>query len=394
MVLPEDRCPPAAPVLHAMSHVVVAGTPAVIFDNGSGQCKAGLSGELAPRSVISTVVGYPKFRLVMFGAGHKEWYVGEEAQSKRGILSLNYPMDNGLVTSWDNMEKIWRYLYEQELRLKPSERPALLTETPLNPLSHREKMAELMFESFHVPALFVTLQALAVLYAGARTTGLVLDSGDGVTVTVPVYKGKYLLQGITRVDFAGRDVTKYLARLLLETGHSFMSATEREIVRDIKEKLCYVALDPRQKMQDKPENLSREYILPDGRSVTVGDQLFRAPEALFAPREVEAQGPGVVGMVLRSLARCSSRIQLDILRNVVLSGGSTLFQGFKERLLKDLQAAIPSIAPVKIFSPENRMYSVWTGASLLTSLTAFRNMWITREDYYEVGPTLLQRKCF
>uniref|UniRef100_A0A8B9TI68 Uncharacterized protein n=1 Tax=Anas platyrhynchos TaxID=8839 RepID=A0A8B9TI68_ANAPL len=126
-------------------------------------------------------------------------------------------------------------------------------------------------------------------------------------------------------------------------------------------------------MQDKPENLSREYILPDGRSVTVGDQLFRAPEALFAPREVEAQGPGVVGMVLRSLARCSSRIQLDILRNVVLSGGSTLFQGFKERLLKDLQAAIPSIAPVKIFSPENRI------------LTAFRNMWITREDYYEVG---------
>ncbi|NXI61279.1 ACT1 protein, partial [Anseranas semipalmata] len=368
-------------------------TPAVIFDNGSGQCKAGLSGERAPRSVISTVVGYPKFRFVMFGASHRDWYVGEEAQSKRGILSFTYPMENGVVTSWDNMEKIWRYLYEHELRVKPSERPALLTETPLNPLSHREKMAEVMFESFHVPALFVTLQALAALYAGARTTGLVLDSGDGVTVTVPVYRGNYLLQGITRLDFAGRDITKYLSRLLLETGHSFVSATEREIVRDMKEKLCYVALDPRQKMQEKPENLTCEYILPDGRAVKVGDQLFRAPEALFVPTEVEVQGPGVVGMVLQSIAKCNKHIQLDILRNVVLSGGSTLFRGFKERLLKDLQTVIPSTTPIKIISPKDRMYSVWVGASLLASLTAFRNMWVTREDYNEVGPAVLQRKC-
>uniref|UniRef100_A0A8C0B4R9 Uncharacterized protein n=1 Tax=Buteo japonicus TaxID=224669 RepID=A0A8C0B4R9_9AVES len=224
-----------------MSDSEAAGTRAVIFDIGSGQCKAGLSGEQAPRSVISTVVGYPKFKLVMFGVRHKDCYIGEEAQSKRGILSFTYPMENGVVTSWDDMEKIWRYLYEQELKMKPSERPALLTETALNPLWHREKMAETMFESFQVPALFVTLQALTALYACARTTGLVLDSGDGVTVTVPVYKGCYLLHGITRRDFAGRGVTKYLARLLSETGHSFVSTAEREIVRDMKEKLCYLA---------------------------------------------------------------------------------------------------------------------------------------------------------
>uniref|UniRef100_A0A8B9FYZ9 Actin-like protein n=1 Tax=Amazona collaria TaxID=241587 RepID=A0A8B9FYZ9_9PSIT len=161
---------------------------AVIFDIGSGQCKAGLSGEQVPRSVISTVVGYPKFKHVM------------------GILSFTYPLENGLVTSWDDMEKIWRYLYEQELKLKPSEMPVMLTGAPLNPLSHREKMAEVMFESLQVPALFVTLPALMALYASARTTGLVLDSGDGVTVTVPVYGGRYLLHSITRVDFAGRSL--------------------------------------------------------------------------------------------------------------------------------------------------------------------------------------------
>ncbi|XP_069636634.1 actin-1-like isoform X4 [Haliaeetus albicilla] len=315
-----------------MSDLAAAGTRAVIFDIGSGQCKAGLSGEQAPRSVISTVVGYPKFKLVMFGVRHKDCYIGEEAQSKRGILSFTYPMENGVVTSWDDMEKIWRYLYEQELKMKPSERPALLTETALNPLWHREKMAETMFESFQVPALFVTLQALTALYASARTTGLVLDSGDGVTVTVPVYKGCYLLHGITRRDFAGKGVTKYLARLLSEAGQSFVSTG--------------------------------------------------------------CQGPGVGRMVLQSVAKCREHIQPDMLRNVLLSGGSTLFRGFKERLLKELQTGIPSTTPVKIISPQDRMHSVWIGASILASLRTFRNMWVTREDYDEVGPTVLQRKCF
>ncbi|XP_069636632.1 actin-1-like isoform X2 [Haliaeetus albicilla] len=340
-----------------MSDLAAAGTRAVIFDIGSGQCKAGLSGEQAPRSVISTVVGYPKFKLVMFGVRHKDCYIGEEAQSKRGILSFTYPMENGVVTSWDDMEKI-------------------------------------MFESFQVPALFVTLQALTALYASARTTGLVLDSGDGVTVTVPVYKGCYLLHGITRRDFAGKGVTKYLARLLSEAGQSFVSTAEREIVRDMKEKLCYVALDPSQNMQEKPEKLTCEYILPDGRAVKVGDQLFRAPETLFVPAEAEIPGPGVGRMVLQSVAKCREHIQPDMLRNVLLSGGSTLFRGFKERLLKELQTGIPSTTPVKIISPQDRMHSVWIGASILASLRTFRNMWVTREDYDEVGPTVLQRKCF
>ncbi|KAM6097735.1 LOW QUALITY PROTEIN: actin-related protein T2-like [Theristicus caerulescens] len=373
------------------SVAVVTGTHAVIFDISSGQCKSGLSEEPAPTSVISTVVGYPKFKLVMFGVSYKDCCI-EEAQFKRGILSLTYPMENGVVTSWDDMEKIWRYL-EQELKMELSERPALLIETPLNPLSHQEKMAETMFESFQVPALFVTLQALAALYACACTTALVLDSGDGVTITI-VYKGHYLLHGITRLDFAGRAVTKYLARLLLETGHSFVSRAEREIARDMKEKLCYVALDPSQNMQEKPEKLMCEYIFPDGRAVKAGYQLFQAPEALFVPTGAEIPGPGVEGMVLQSVTKCHEHIQSNILRNVLLSGGSTLFQSFKERLLKELQTGVPNKTHVKIILPEDRMYSVWIGASILGSLRAFRNMWATREDYSKVGPTVLQRKCF
>ncbi|KAM6108924.1 LOW QUALITY PROTEIN: actin-related protein T2 [Pterocles gutturalis] len=328
--------------------LAVEGSCTVIVDMGSGRCKAGLAGERVPRSVISAIVGYPKFKLVMFGVRHKDCYIGEEAQAKRGILSLTYPMENGVVTCWDNMEKIWGYLYT-ELRMKPSERPALLTETPLNPLSHQGKLAKMMFESFQAPALFVTLQAQAALYASAHTTRLVLDSGDGVTV--PIYKGRYLLECITRLDFAGRDVNKYLARLLLETGHSFVSTAEREIVRDIKERLCYVGLDPSQNMQENPKNLTCEYVLHDRRAVRAGDQLFQAPKALFAPAEVEIPGPGVGQMVFQSINECREHIQPDMLQNVLLAGGSTLFRGFKERLLNERETGVLNATHVKIISP-------------------------------------------
>ncbi|OXB56603.1 hypothetical protein ASZ78_009818 [Callipepla squamata] len=253
-------------------------------------------------------------------------------------------------------------------------------------------MAELMFESFQVPTLCMALQGLAALHACSCTTGMVLDNGDGITV--PIHGGSCLLHGVTRLDFAGRGVTKYVARFLLETGHSFVSTTEKEIVRDMKEKWCYVALDAIQKMQQKPENLTCECILPDRRTVRAGDQLFQAPEALFTPAEVEMQGAVVVGMILQRAAECSTHMQTDVLRNVVLAGGSTPFQGFKERLLKALQAEVHSMTSTKIISPKNQVHSVWIGVSVLASLTWLRNMWVTREDYSEIGPTVLGRKFF
>ncbi|KAK4809703.1 hypothetical protein QYF61_006533 [Mycteria americana] len=245
------RC--SAPAAAARDGTVLRRTPdsaaaAAGTRAGSGQRKAGLSGEQAPRSVISTVVGHPKFKRVLFGVVREDCYVREEAQSKRGILSFTYPMENGVVTSWDDMEKIWRYLYEQELKMKRSERPALLTETPLNPFPVEKKC----LRCFQVPALFVTLQALTAPYACARTTGLVLDSGERVTVTVPV--------------------TKAVTCCVALPGW-ILQAKQREVVRDMKEKLCDVALDPSQNMQKKPEKLRCEYILPDGRAVKAGDQL-------------------------------------------------------------------------------------------------------------------------
>ena len=292
------------------------------------------------------------------------------------------------------MEKIWEYTFAEELRVDPSKQyNVLLTEPPMNPKENREKMAQIMFEIFNVYRLYISIQAVLSLYSAGKFTGLSIDSGEGVTQFVPIFDGYSLPHAILKLDIAGRDLTEYFAKLLTETGQRFSTAAEKEIVKAIKEKSCYLALDYEEEIKSVEPF---DYELPDGTHVIIKEQRIRCPEALFKPTMAGKEGNGIAQECYDSIQKCDIDIRRDLYNAIILSGGTTMFNRLPERLTKEMKFLVPYSMKeeIKVIASPERKYAVWIGGSILSSISTFESQWITKTEYEEYGATIVHRKCF
>jgi actin-related protein len=359
--------------------------------------KAGLCGAEAPSCVFPAVLGRPKHSSAMAGADQREEYVGGNAMSRRGVLQINYPVEHGIVKDWADMEKIWHHTFDDQLRVNPEEHAVIVTEAPMNPKKNRERMVEMLFEKFSVPACYVVIQAVMSLYSVGSTTGCVVDSGDGVTHTVPVYEGFALPHAIQRLDLAGRDLSEYFCKVLFDSGYNMGSSSEKDIVRQMKEEHCYVAQDidaELKKAQEQPLEIEKIYELPDGNKVNLVRERFRVPEVLFEPSICGRELPGIHEATFKCIQSCDIDLRRSLYKNLVLSGGNTMFPGIGERLTKEVKALIPQNMEVKVNASPHRRYMVWMGASIVAQLSSFPQLLIMKSEYDEHGPSIVHKKCF
>ncbi|NXS73992.1 ACT1 protein, partial [Pandion haliaetus] len=314
---------------------------AVVIDTGTGHTRSGLAGDEQPRSVVPSQVG--------------------------GSPVLTH----GVVTDWDGLEELWHRVLYQELGVCPEEVAVLATDAPLSPIANREKVAELLFEGFGVPAMLVLPRSLLAAYSYGHTAGVVVGSGAGTSYAAGVQEGYALPHATFRLDVAGDALTHYLGRLLGSRGVHLGA----DPLRRLKETHCCVL----------PGTGGAWALTPASASgLLLGDERFRCPEALLAPATLGLPGPGLLEQAALSLCRYGGPPGRPPPR-LLLAGGTTLLRGFPGRLATELGVP-PKATP-------RRHVAAWLGGSLAASLDAFQGAWVPRDIYGEGGPAAMHLRC-
>ncbi|KAK6967287.1 actin-85C-like isoform X2 [Biomphalaria glabrata] len=358
--------------------------PAIVIDNGSSTCRAGLAGEDIPSCIFSSLVGKRKNLL-----GEDEFFVGGALQENRELMALTYPIENGIVVNWEDMMKVWDYVFYSKLSVLTEEHPILISEPPLNPRGNREKMAQVLFENYRAPASFVAYQPMLTKQAIGLSRGLMVSIGEGSSHVAPIIDGFILRQAVRRLDCGGRDLTRHLQQLLVKQGYSFTTAHELEIVRELKEKYCYIPDGNKLSAEVQSCKLS------DGSSIELDRKVFACPEILFKPDGVFKAGMSIAEMIFESINDTDIDNRSDLLNTICLSGGTTLCPGFAERLKKDMYSLSDKKNPImKIWTLPKRQLHKWIGGSVLGALSSFNHMWITRQEYEEYGPHIFNLRCY
>ena len=367
----------------------------VVIDVGSGLVKAGFGGEDGPRSIFNSIVGTPKQVGLMVGMELKERYVGDDAISKYEIMNFSYPIQRGEVTDWDKFENLMHYLLYSEMKVVPEEVSILITESPRTSRENREKLTEILFETFNVKRLHIANSSMLGLFSYGKTSGLIVDSGFNITSTVPVYEGYPLSHASIRINIGGEDLSKNLLSMIQNNlDETYIDTKGRILADDIKEKLGYLLLNP----DDGDDVKDVTYELPDGKKIDLSKELYKANEILFSPNEENEKEKGLLSiknMVIDSINKCDNEIKNDIKENICLTGGTTLLKNFPEKLKNELSESSEG-TNFNLSAEQERLFSTWIGGSIVSSLDNFQFMWVNKKEYTDNGKNLLviDSKCF
>ena len=366
--------------------------PHIIIDTGTGYCKSGFSTEEYPSSIIPCLVGHPKYSSGRVGFNKKKFYVGSEASSINGVLNINNPLPEGVVTNWDDMEKMLGFIFSSELKVDTSEYNVLLTETPMNPKENKEKLAQIMFENFNVQGLYIALESVLALFGAGKDTGISVDLGDGISHFVPIYYGCCLPHAMIRINLGGKDLTEYMSKLLENKGdYNLNTIAGKEIIKDIKENACYIANNYDEEIKNLDNYL---YELPDGNKIELIEERIKCPEVLFDPKIIYKDEKNISQNCYEAIEKCDNDIKKEIYKCIVLSGGTSMFKGLEERFCKEIKNLMnnDNKSEVKIETGNDKKYGVWIGGAML-SMSGFDLKWITKAEYEESGDLIIHKKC-
>jgi len=418
----------------------------IISDNGTGFSKIGFAGNSDPSFVFPTAIATrggpspqnarggppvpskPGSLASKRGVEDLDFFIGDEAIANQRTpgYGVHYPIRHGMIDNWDHMERYWEQTIFKYLRAEPEDHYFLLTEPPLNAPENREQTAEIFFESFNIKGLYIAVQAVLALAASWSSnkvtdrslTGTVVDSGDGVTHVIPCAEGYVIGSAIKHIPIAGRDISQFVLNLMRERGEMAVVPPEDhlKVASKVKENYSYVCQDivkEFRKYDADPYNMFQRYTgehTVTGRSydVDVGYERFLAPEIFFNPEIYSSDFltplPEIVDGVIQ---QSPIDVRRGLYKNIVLSGGSTMFTYFGQRLKRDLKQIVDrrivasemssgsllrsTGVEVDVISHKRQRYAVWFGGSLLASLPEFYSYCHTKAQYDEVGPSICRR---
>ena len=375
----------------------------VIVDIGSGEVKAGFSGEEKPKATFNNYFGEPKYKKILRTFNNEnqdinEQYIGDDCEKFMGILKLRFPVKHGVFENEQDILSIFNYLFSklginsQEIK----EHPVLVTEPLLNPYTNREKIAYSLFDNLGVPALFFASQPILSLLSTSSTSGTVLESGDGVTQSCVVYEGYSIPCTYERYNYGGADVTEHLRNLLKKRGYHFYNSNEFRLINEIKENSCFCfSNNAKNDIKDSKRALNKNpinYYLPDGSSISIGDERILATEILFNPEYIGKEYLSFPDMIISSIDKVDIQIRQKSYENILISGGNTGFNGLNEQLISEMKNKLSKDTKINLKKSENPQYSCWIGGNIISTLEIFKKMWVTKNVWNEQGTKIIHVK--